>query len=72
MTLPDERIRAIKNTREFLRRLLDPKATPKVPKSIRTEAYWCLRHYPGDLYLNDIFTGLHFEEVRRTTKKAKK
>jgi hypothetical protein len=47
MTLPDERARAVLNTQAFLRRLLDPKLTPRVPKAIREEAYRCLRHYPG-------------------------
>ncbi len=46
MTLPNERYYALEQTREFLRRLLDPRATPKVPKWVRKEAYWCLRHYP--------------------------
>jgi hypothetical protein len=48
MTLPHERSIALYNTREFLRRLLDRSATPKVPKHIRTEAYWALRHFPSD------------------------
>ncbi len=54
MTLPNERTRAIINTREFLRRLLDPKKTPKIPKAIRREAYYLLKHYPWDLDLNVI------------------
>lgn len=49
MTLPNERTRAVHNARRFLRDLLDPKKTPKVPRSIRREAYWILRHFPGDL-----------------------
>lgn len=48
MTLPRERTNSIKNTRTFLRSLLDKKATPKVPSKIRKEAYWCLRHFPSD------------------------
>lgn len=51
MTLPDERYRALVNTREFLRSLLDPKKTPRVPKAIRKEAYYRLKHYPRDLDL---------------------
>jgi hypothetical protein len=47
MTIPRERNQAIHNTREFLRSLLDRKAT-KVPKEIREQAYWCLRHFPSD------------------------
>jgi len=48
MTLPYERARAINNTREFLRKLLDPKQTPKVPRKIRSWAHSCLRHYPAE------------------------
>jgi hypothetical protein len=49
MTLPHERTRAVERTREFLRDLLDPKKTPKIPKAIREKAYRCLRHFPWDL-----------------------
>lgn len=48
MTLPDERTRAVVVARNFLRSLLDPKQTPRIPKEIRTRAYWCLRHFPWD------------------------
>lgn len=54
MTLPDERIRAVRNTREFLYTLLDPKKTPKVPRSVRVQARHLLKHYPSDTYLVDI------------------
>ena len=46
MTLPNERSRAILNAREFLRSLLDPKQTPKVPRAIRRAAGNVLKHYP--------------------------
>jgi hypothetical protein len=51
MTLPDEKYRAIIRARDFLRDLLDPKKTPRVPKAIRKEAYYALKHYiwEGDL-----------------------
>jgi hypothetical protein len=48
MTLPDERYRAVQNTRRFLQDLMDPKKTPKIPRSIRQQAYAMLRHYPND------------------------
>ena len=51
MTMPDERTRSVVNTRKFLRDLLDPKVTPKVPKQIREKAYKLLKHYPTALYL---------------------
>ena len=48
MSLKNEKIRALQTAREFLRDLLDPKKTPKVPRSVRKQAYWALRHYPAD------------------------
>ena len=56
MTLPIERYNAIKRTEEFLKELMDPKKTPRVPKRIRREAYYCLRHYPGGYNLDVIAT----------------
>ena len=48
MTLPDERYRAIRQTRQFLRDLQDRTIYPRVPRAVRAEAYRLLRHYPGD------------------------
>jgi hypothetical protein len=45
MTLPDERYRAVVRTKEFLLEIL---STPRVPKSIKDNARWCLRHYPSE------------------------
>lgn len=47
VTLPYERHRAVVETEKFLLELLDPKKTPRVPKNIREQARWCLRHYPS-------------------------
>ncbi len=47
MTIPSERTRAVNYTREFLRDLMDPKKTPRVPKDIRVRASRLLKHYPG-------------------------
>lgn len=52
MTLPYERSIALHNTREFLRSLLDKSKTPRVPKDIRQQAYWCLRHFPANFEVN--------------------
>lgn len=52
MTLPSERLNAVNKTRDFLRRLLDPKQTPGVPKAIREEAYRCIKHYPGEYHMD--------------------
>ncbi len=46
MTTTEERIFAIENARMFMLRLLDPKATPRVPRAIRQQARARLKHYP--------------------------
>lgn len=48
MTLPDERYRAVVRTRQLLLNLLNPQHTPRVPKIVRDEARYCLRHFPND------------------------
>jgi hypothetical protein len=45
MTLPDERYRAVMQTKRFLLEIL---TTPRVPKTIKDGARYCLRHYPSD------------------------
>jgi len=45
MTLPDERYRAVVQTKKFLEELL---STPRIPKKIKDDARWCLRHYPNE------------------------
>ena len=45
MTLPDERYRAVMQTKKFLEELL---TTPRLPKSVKDDARWCLRHYPSE------------------------
>jgi hypothetical protein len=52
VTLPRERRQAVKNTQEVLYSLLDPKKTPRVPKKIRIQARWCLKHYPNEFDMN--------------------
>jgi hypothetical protein len=54
MTTIDERFQAIQNARSFMYKLMNPKVTPKVPKKIREEARAMLKHFPGELCLNDI------------------
>jgi len=49
MTIPIERTWAIRNVREFLRALMDPQATKRIPKEIRHQAYRLLKHFPTDL-----------------------
>ncbi len=47
MTIPFERARAIRQTEQFLKELLDSTKTPRVPKNIRDQARHLLRHYPS-------------------------
>jgi hypothetical protein len=46
MTLPHKEAYAIARTRQFLFDLLDPKATPRVPKAVRKRAHTLSKHYP--------------------------
>jgi hypothetical protein len=47
MTVPIERTNAVIWTQEFLLELIDPKKTPRVPKTVRQQAFRLLRHYPS-------------------------
>ena len=47
MTLPGERKHAVLNAEQFLRDLMDPKATPRVPLAVRQRAWRCLKHFPS-------------------------
>jgi hypothetical protein len=52
MTMPNERYSAVLRAEEFLKDLCDPKKTPRVPKEIRKQAYYCLRHYPSKHHMD--------------------
>ena len=60
MSLPSEEKRALEQTRMFLVELLDPKQTPRVPKSIRRRAHRLLKHYP---FLIDWFVTRQLDTV---------
>lgn len=49
MTMPEERRRAVNRTREFLLELLRDESAPK---KVREEASRCLKHYPGNYYMD--------------------
>ena len=53
LTLPDERYRSIKQTREFLWRLAGGEF-PRTPKAVRDQAHALLRHFPGDFDLDQL------------------
>ena len=46
MSLPSEEAAAIESARRFLFDLLDPKVTPRVPRSVRERARRVVKHYP--------------------------
>ena len=54
MTVPVERTNAVVRTESFLKDLLDPKKTPRVPKAIRQQASRLLRHYPSKFDMDTI------------------
>jgi len=54
MTLPDERYRALKQSKKLLEELCDPGKTPRVPSIIRDRARGCLRHFPSDYDLEQL------------------
>jgi hypothetical protein len=72
MTLPDERYRAVIQTQKFLLEIL---TTPRIPKAIKDQARYCLRHYPSEYDMKkvsqtsaDIFAE-RMEDVTRMFKK---
>jgi len=32
---------------------MDPQKTPRVPSAVRKRAYSCLKHYPGEYYMEE-------------------
>jgi hypothetical protein len=54
MTVPRERTNAVIFTEKFLKDLLDPKVTPRVPRAIRQRASSLLRHYPSQYHMEMI------------------
>jgi hypothetical protein len=56
MTTPEDRFRALKQSRKLLEELCDPGKTPRVPSIIRDRARGILRHYPNDYELEQLAT----------------
>ena len=50
--MPDERYRALKQSKKLLEELCDPGKTPRVPSIIRDRARGILRHFPMDCDLD--------------------
>jgi len=54
VTLPDERYKALIRTRDFLVELQNSRGSFKNITEIRKEATRCLKHYPWDMYIEDL------------------
>lgn len=54
MTMPDERFRAIKQSKRLLEELCDPGKTPRVPSIVRDRARAALRHFPQDWEIDSL------------------
>lgn len=57
MTTSRERTNALKNVRDFLRRMLSAKqedGIKRIPKEVRRECYYLLKHYPHDFEIDQI------------------
>jgi hypothetical protein len=52
VTMPNERTRAILQTKEFLVELISAEETPGLPETVRREARRLLRHFPGLMELH--------------------
>lgn len=68
MSLPQEKRRALLQMKEFVLSLLDPKKTPKVPRAIRREAYYRLKHYPYSYEIEEVMN-CHPDIFGKSTKK---
>ena len=60
MTTTEEMLNAIDNARNFMYRLLDPKQTPRVPKSVRKDARDRLKHFPSQYNTDRIRFAIEF------------
>ena len=61
MSTTEEEARSIEAVRRFCHDLLDPKATPRVPRAVRLRARAVCKHLPVDLGL---FATCYLKEER--------
>jgi excinuclease UvrABC nuclease subunit len=52
MTLPDERYRAVVETKKFLESIITTRSG--LSKEMKETARWCLRHYPSEYDLDRV------------------
>jgi hypothetical protein len=57
MTTANEKTNAVNRTRQFLGDLLDPKKTPRIPRSVRQQAASLLKHYPSGFDMERVCEG---------------
>lgn len=55
MTIPSEELQALKRSRNFLVDLINPVLTPRVPPYIRHAARDCVKHYPFDHVIEEVW-----------------
>lgn len=70
MTIHSEKVRALKHAREFLRDLLDPKKTPRVPRAVRREAKDRLKHFPHNYDIMICDDNGKFQRIKDLTDKT--
>jgi len=63
MTLPIEEANSLIYARLFLRSMLDPKMTPKIPKKVRQEAAARLRHFPSSYIIREYIRNTYGDEI---------
>lgn len=64
MTMPDERYRAVLKTSRFLFDIVAGFYGNNLPKDLQERARDCLRHYPGEFYMEEVAeTSEHFDKV---------
>jgi len=51
MTLPQEEVNSLNATRAFMYDLLNPVATPRVPREVRKRAQRVLKHFPSEIHV---------------------
>lgn len=70
MSLPDEKIRAMISSRQFLFDLLDPKKTPRVPKAVRLQARRLCKHWPFPFEIEEMMEVYNAYRVRNDVPEA--
>lgn len=70
MSLPDEKLRAMISSRQFLYDLLDPKKTPRVPKAVRLQARRLCKHWPFPFEIEQMMEVYDAHRVRDDVSEA--